>query len=253
MRNIIYGELYKLCKSKYFFIGISLASGIIIMVYALTKVMAIYMPDISDVSPKNIGNIITFIYPECRLSFLLAFMSCLLVNNDIRTKAVNNMISACPRHKIYLAKLCMGFVLSFSIIFMVLITAVVIGALFLGDFSFIGGNALFFIKFLLSHSFISFATCSIAIMLAFIVKKVTVAIPVCVLFEFVITGITDGLGFVNEAFVKIGSFIPAQMVAIFVLPEHLYKNNIISHILACAGIIVFTSCFGILAFKKTDF
>ncbi|GHT54703.1 hypothetical protein FACS1894106_5870 [Spirochaetia bacterium] len=253
MRNIISGEIYKLCKSKYFYIGLALTSGIIIMVFALTRVMAIYMTDVPDVTPKNALDIIAFIYPECKLSILLAFMSCLLVNNDIRTKTINIMISASTRHKIYLAKLCMGFILSFSIIFVVLVTAIVIGMLFLGDFSFIGSNILFFIHFLISHTFISFATCSIAIMLAFMVKKVTVAIPVCVLCEFVIVGIADGLSFINKAFANIDTFIPAQMITIFTLPEHFYENNIILYMLVCAGIIILTSAFGIFAFKKTDF
>ncbi|GHV01366.1 hypothetical protein FACS189483_11460 [Spirochaetia bacterium] len=90
-------------------------------------------------------------------------------------------------------------------------------------------------------------------MLAFIVKKVTVAIPICVLCEFVIVGIADGLGFIHEAFANIDTYIPAQMITIFTLPEHFYENNTVLHMLVCAGIIIFTSAFGVFAFKKADF
>jgi hypothetical protein len=253
MLSVFSGEIYKLLKGKYFWAGLTLVSGIIALVCLIMWLAMPSMPELADIAPKNSKDIIGFIYPECGISFVISFMSCLLVSNEIRMRTINNMIPVCKREILYFTKLFTGFVITFVTIFAVLVTTLLVGAIYLRDLGFLGSDFLFYAKFLFMQSIISFATCSISIALAFMVKNIVAAIPVCVLFEFVAAGVFDGLGFFNESFNNIGKYVPAQMVKTFTLPEELILQNFIPAAAVCAVIIVSTSAMGILRFKNTDF
>ena len=254
MLKIISGELFKLCKSKYLWVGLGLSSGIIILVISLLFGMSAMegYTVFEEMLPKSTVEIFR-IFPECYIYMLIAFMSCLLVNDDIRTQTIHNMIKAGGRLNIFLSKIFTGLVISFSIIIVMQITMMILGVIFIGDYGIWSGNAGFFISFLIMQIFIGLLSSSISITLAFFIRKVTVAIPVCVLFEFVILGIVDGLSFFNENLAVIGKYIPGQMALWFSTPDYYTFQNVFITFIVGILILTSTSMIGIVHFKKSDF
>jgi hypothetical protein len=103
------------------------------------------------------------------------------------------------------------------------------------------------------QTFIYFTSSSIAIMLAFLIKKITVALPICVLFEVVVVGIADGLSFVNEIYSDLNKYVPSRMSQLFVSPEYFSSNTVIPSLLVCVAVIICSSLVGFFNFNKSDF
>jgi hypothetical protein len=252
MRNIISGEIFKLRKSKYLWVGIGLAAGIMIMVVAILFGMSSTMIEFESILPKSTVEIFG-IYHECYIYMIIAFMSCLLVNDDMRTRTIDTMIQAGGRLKIYLSKIFMGLIISFSVVLTTQISMMILGCIFIKDFGLWGMSAGFFIGFLAMQTFIGLLSSSISIALAFFVRKVTVALPVCVLFEFVVLGMVDGLSFFNENLKVIGNFIPGRMSMLFSAYEYYTQQNVVIGVIVGLLILAATSAIGMLHFKKADF